>query len=147
MNQRPQFKKLVKFLLAGGPTFLLAIPLNWVLVTHAGWPKPLAYALVLALQVTGNFFVCRHFVFDTTPEGNHWLRFSRFTQRILLLRFAEWIVYSVLTTKCGLPYLAVQVGNVLVFGVIKFKFLTPVFELDPGRAKPSATDDQIKGSL
>jgi len=41
-------RKVIKFGVAGLPSFLVAIPLNYLLVTRWHMAKPAAYALVLA---------------------------------------------------------------------------------------------------
>jgi putative flippase GtrA len=126
--------KLLKFFAAGLPSFLIAIPLNWVLVTRAGWPKPAAYAVVLALQVTVNYFACRYFVFDSGQGGKLWKSFAVFVNGILLFRLLDWGLYSLLTTRFGLPFIGVQLFNVALFGLLKFEFSRRVFE----RRKPLA---------
>jgi putative flippase GtrA len=121
-------KKLIRFLVAGLPAFLLAIPLNWALVTHLAWPKPAAYAMVLAVQITLNYFACRLFVFEVVQGVSAWKSFAVFVNGILLFRVLDWGVYSLLTTKAGLPFLAVQLFNVLLFGLLKYQFSKRVFE-------------------
>lgn len=120
--------KLLKFFAAGLPSFLIAIPLNWLLVTRAGWPKPAAYAVVLALQVTINYFACRFFVFDAERGGGLWKSFAVFVNGILLFRLLDWGVYSLLTTQFDLPFIGVQLFNVALFGLLKFEFSRRVFE-------------------
>jgi putative flippase GtrA len=121
-------KKLLRFMLAGGPAFVLAIPLNYLLVHELGWDKSAAYAVVLAMQMTVNFFVCRWFVFDAKPSLSLWKSFVVFINGIALLRLADWLVYVLLTKKFELPYLSVQLLNVLLFAVLKFEFAKRVFE-------------------
>ena len=139
--------KLVKFLLAGGPSFLIAIPLNWALVTQAAWPKPAAYAVVLVVQVTLNYFACRYFVFQTAPGVTLWKSFAVFVNGILIFRLLDWGVYSLLTTKLALPFVAVQLGNVLLFGLLKFQFSKRVFERTQSEANPPVpgTYDEPEG--
>lgn len=121
-------KKLIKFLIAGVPAFLVAIPLNYFLVTKAGLSKPVAYAIVLVVQVTINFFACRYYVFDAKPGRSLWQSFGAFLGGILLFRLADWGVYVLLTTRLDFHYLAVQFFNVALFGLLKFQFSKLVFE-------------------
>ena len=114
--------KLFKFLAAGLPSFCVAVPLNWLLVAKAGWYEQLAYALVLLVQVTVNFFMCRWFVFIERNNKHAFLQFGQFLSGILLFRLADWALYSVLVHVCGFYFLAVQVANVLIFAVLKFRF-------------------------
>ena len=62
--------KVARFVLFGIPAFLIAIPLNFFLVETLLWPKQAAYALVLLVQVTINFFICIRFVFNRDPNKN-----------------------------------------------------------------------------
>jgi putative flippase GtrA len=124
-------KQLAKFFVAGVPSFLLALPLNWLLVARAGWPKPAAYALVLVLQVTINYFACRYFVFETGQRTSLWRSFAVFVNGILVFRLLDWGMYSLLTTQFNLPFIGVQLFNVAMFGLLKFEFSKRVFERRP----------------
>jgi putative flippase GtrA len=118
--------RLLKFLAAGLPSFMLALPANYWLVDRLGLAKPLAYAIVLLGQLTLNFLLNRTFVFE--KRGGSLLReFGPFVVGILGFRVADWLVFVVLVDICGLYYLAVQLGNILVFSVPKFVFAEHVF--------------------
>jgi putative flippase GtrA len=120
--------RLLKFQAAGLPSFLLALPANYWLAERLGLAKPFAYAIVLAGQVTLNFLLCRAFVFEKRRE---WIlrEFGQFVAGTLAFRAADWLVYVVLVDVCGFYYLAVQLGNVLVFSVPKFVFAERVFRV------------------
>jgi len=126
----------VRFFLWGLPAFALAVPLNYTLVHWAGWDKALAYAVVLTVQVTINFFSCRFLVFDTDPELSVWRSFVIFFNGIILFRVADWLLYVLLATCLGLPFLGVQIFNVAFFGWLKFQFSRRVFE-NEGHDLPS----------
>ena len=53
--------QLIGFGLAGLPSFLIAIPLNWLLVEYFFLQKPVAYMITLFFQVTVNFFIILSF--------------------------------------------------------------------------------------
>ena len=127
-SRRLQLGKLIAFLMAGFPSFLVAVPLNYFLVDHLGWPEPLAYALILVFQVTVNFFVCRSFVFKDRNQNSILTQFWQFVGGILLLRVGDWALYSLLVRVFGFYYLGVQVFNILVFAIIKFKLSQKVME-------------------
>lgn len=125
--------RLIKFLLAGFPAFLLALPLNFFLVKWLAFPKPGAYALVLVAQTTANFFMCRFFVFEVSASGNLWKSFTVFLHGILLFRLVDWALYSALTTQFHVPFLGVQLFNVGLFALLKFEFCRRcVFERKTG---------------
>jgi putative flippase GtrA len=128
--------KMARFVLWGVPAFLIAIPLNYVLVERAAMSKPAAYAVVLTVQVTLNFFACRWFVFEGAKQHNLWKSFVLFCNGILAFRALDWAVYSLLTTQCGVPFLAAQLLNVALFGLLKFLFARRVFEARPGGPPP-----------
>jgi putative flippase GtrA len=121
-------QKLIKFGVAGLPSFLVAIPLNYLLVTRWQLAKPAAYALVLGIQVTINFFACYYFVFATDRRTGLWRSFGIFCNGILLFRLGDWAVYSVLTSRFALPFIGVQLFNVALFGLLKYEFSRRVFE-------------------
>lgn len=123
-----QGKKLFAFLSVGLPSFLIALPLNVFLVESLDWYEPIAYALILVFQVTMNFFMCRLFVFKERNNKSLLLQFWQFVCGILLLRLGDWTIYSFLVRVCGFYYLGVQLANIALFALIKFKFSQKVME-------------------
>jgi putative flippase GtrA len=121
-------RKLSRFMLAGAPAFLAAVPLNYFLVHQLAIGKPVAYAIVLALQTTVNFFICRAFVFQNRMPDGRWKSFFVFFNGIAWFRLGDWLVYATLTNLLGLPFLAVQLFNVALFAWLKFEFARRVFE-------------------
>lgn len=120
-------------MLAGGPAFAVAVPLNYLLVHWLGLGKSPAYALVLVLQMTVNFFICRAFVFDAAPVAGAGKSFLVFVNGNLLFRLADWLVYTFLTRHFALPYLGVQLFNVALFGLLKYEFARRVFEREKSK--------------
>lgn len=120
--------KLIKFLLAGLPSFLVALPLNWLLVEKAELARPISYAIVLCFQVTVNFFVCRIWVFETKKDDSLLAQYLSFMAGIALFRLADWGVYTLLVSFAGLYYLAVQLANIVVFSFLKFGFSKRIME-------------------
>lgn len=125
---RARVWQLTKFLAAGLPSFVLAVPLNYVLVDVVSLPKAPAYALVLSAQVTINFFVLRAFVFAAGEDSDLARDFFTFLAGILLFRLADWLVYVLLVERFGAYYLAAQLLNVVVFSVAKFWFAERVLD-------------------
>lgn len=120
--------KLGKFLLVGLPAFLLAIPLNWFLVEHLNWSKPLAYALVLLMQVTMNFFACVLFVFKRDRSQSLLKQFSLFMGGIMTARVLDWGIYTALVQLTAIHYLVLQFTNVFLFAILKFAFAKRTIE-------------------
>jgi putative flippase GtrA len=120
--------KWFQFMASGLPSFLLAVPLNYVLVEWAHWNKSLTYGLLLAMQVAINFFVCRRWVFGRRDAHSLWSEFGAFFSGIMGFRLADWLLYTVLVQFFGLYFLAVQLGNVLLFSVLKFLFSERLFK-------------------
>jgi putative flippase GtrA len=123
---------LFKFLLAGLPSFLLALPLNFVLVEWAHLNKGAAYATVITVQVSINFFMCRFFVFEKKESRSLLAEFGAFFTGIMLFRVGDWLVYVFLTSVLGFYYLAVQLVNVALFGALKFLFAEKILSHKPG---------------
>jgi putative flippase GtrA len=125
----PSFYKLFKFLAIGIPAFLIAIPLNYFLVEKLLWPKPAAYALVLLVQVTINFFACILFVFKRDESKSLRSQFVMFMSGILTARVLDWGIYTLLTWL-GMNITLAQFLNVVVFSITKFTFARKAIEGD-----------------
>lgn len=130
-------------MLAGGPAFALAVPLNYLLVHRLELGKPLAYALVLVMQMIVNFFVCRTFVFESAPSTSLGKTFLIFVNGNILFRLADWLIYTFLTRYFGLPYLGVQLFNVVLFAFLKYEFTRRVFEHVKSKKIPSKQDQNL----
>ena len=131
MTGLPYFRtsmKLGGFLMAGLPAFALALPMNWLMVARMKWNESFAYAIIMIFQTTVNFFMCRRFVFTDRKETHLIIQFYQFAVGILLFRMADWGLYSILVTVVGLNFLVIQVLNVILFAILKFKFSQRVME-------------------
>jgi len=121
-------EKLLRFLLAGLPSFLFALPLNYLLVEYAQLNKAIAYGIVLLCQVVVNFFVCYWFVFERTSDRPLFQQFWQFVLGIMAFRCGDWAVYSLATRYLPIHYLIIQVTNVVIFSLLKFAFARRVME-------------------
>jgi putative flippase GtrA len=121
-KHRPRLIKLLKFLGAGLPAFVVAVPLNFWLVDRVGWPKPLAYFLVLFLQVSFNYLMCKVFVFRSEGRRASVGEYAKFTSGLLLFRAFDWGLYVILVEYVGVYYLLAQISNVVIFSIAKFFF-------------------------
>jgi putative flippase GtrA len=120
--------KFLGFLLSGLPAFLVAIPLNYFLVEFLHLYKPLAYVLVLILQVSVNFLILRRFVFNTSKEDPILKQYVVFLGGIGLVRLLDLVCYTLFVEVFGFYYLGVQLANVVIFSVVKFMFSRSVLE-------------------
>jgi putative flippase GtrA len=120
--------KLLRFLLSGFPGFLLAVGLNWLLVSVAKWPIPAAYASVLLCQLTLNYFLCRRFVFPAGSPMSVLRQYAHFVAGIGLFRLLDWMVYTAATGLLHVPFMLAQLANVAIFSVLKFRFAESLFE-------------------
>ena len=116
-----------KFMLLGIPAFAVAISLNWMLVQVLKCPAPAAYALVLVIQMTTNFLLCRRFVFGEVDPTDFWRQYSTFMLGNLAIRSTDWALYSGVVAFRPNWFLAVQFANVILFSVVKFVFARHVF--------------------
>lgn len=117
---RDRQAKLVRFLAAGLPAFLIALPLNVYLVTGLGWHQWVAYAIVLAVQVTINFFACTLFVFDRNKGRSLLAQFLEFFGIVASMRLLDWVAYVGWTGLLGMHFVAAQLVNVGLFALVKF---------------------------
>jgi len=120
--------KFFKFMLSGLPAFTLAIPLNYALVEYVSLYKPLAYGLVLLLQVSVNFFILRRFVFNTSRKDPILKQYFIFMGGIGFVRLLDFLSYSLFVEVIGIYYLYVQLANVAIFSVVKFFYSKFVLE-------------------
>jgi putative flippase GtrA len=120
-----------RFVIAGLPSLAIAVSLNLFLLKTLGWPGPLAYALVLTVQVVVNFILCVTFVFERDVQRSIVGQFLAYVSGSLLARTTEWIVYVGLTEWGGIPYLVAQLLNAVVFTLIKFSFVRRTIEGPP----------------
>lgn len=120
--------KLFRFWLAGLPAFAVALSLNYLLVTYSHLPKPVAYVIVLFCQLTVNFFACRHLVFRSQPDASIWQQYRQFLAGMGFFRLLDLGVYAVLVEVFHLNYLAIQILNIFVFSLLKYKFSERLFE-------------------
>jgi putative flippase GtrA len=130
-DHRPPLRilhKVLRFILFGIPAFLIAIPLNWFLVEKLLWHKTTAYAVVLLVQVTINFYICIRFVFKRDPSKNLAAQFLVFMSGILAARVLDWGLYSLLVNTTPIHYIAIQFFNVIIFSLAKFSFARRTIE-------------------
>ncbi len=122
-------RKILKFLLAGCPSFLIAIPLNFFLVTEVNIPKWCSYIIVLIFQVTLNFFLCRKYVFLSNPEKSIFRQFYEFFSAVAIFRLFDWALYVFLVSQFPkVNFVVFQIFNAVFFALIKFFFCKKAIE-------------------
>lgn len=104
-----------------------AVALNYLLVHKAGVPAFFAYGPVLLIQMFINYSIVRFFVFrDQAATGPFWSHFFRFLLGSLLIRGVDWILYGILTAA-GLYFLLAQALNVVIFALLRFRYVQSLF--------------------
>ena len=114
-----EVKNFIKFLLAGLPSALLAIPLNIVLVEIGEVNKTISYGLVIFLQILVNFIFINNYVFK---YNNRFTSFIKFFFGIVIFRAFDLIIYSQLINLFPKLYILIQLSNIAIFSMIKFKY-------------------------
>ena len=114
-----EVKNFIKFLLAGLPSALLAIPLNIVLVEIGEVNKTVSYGLVIFFQILVNFIFINNYVFK---YKNKFTSFIRFFFGIVIFRTFDLIIYSQLINLFPKLYILIQLSNIAIFSMIKFKY-------------------------
>ncbi|MCP4978397.1 MAG: hypothetical protein GY931_19800 [Maribacter sp.] len=120
--------KFFKFLLSGLPSFIVAIALNYILVSFFDMYKSMAYVIVLIMQVSINFFIVRRFVFHKKGYDNIFSEYYKFFIGIAFFRFLDWALYSIVVSLTPINYLIVQLGNVFIFSIAKFLYSKKILE-------------------
>ena len=112
--------RYIRFLVAGLPAALLAVPLNVALVEWAGWPKPWAYAFVLLIQLSLNYCFCRWFVFEVPPKSSEVSTLSGFVLVVGFFRLLDWASYTFFVDRLEIWYGWLQVMNLMLFSFAKY---------------------------
>ena len=131
------FRKLILFLLSGAPGFVLAFPLNFLLVDTLHLPKGLAYAIVLIMQVHVGLFLSRRIAFVPSATKPFSRQYVEFMGAVAAFRGLDWLVYAFCVEALRFPlviagrdcyYLAYQLANVVIFSLAKFFFCRRAIE-------------------
>ncbi len=115
-------KQFLSFMVAGLPSFIIAVPLNWLLVEYLSLHKSLAYLITLLIQVSINFYMLRKFVFKSDKQGKILHQYFKFLVGISLFRFLDWGLYSLLVALTSINYILIQLANVFIFSIFKFVY-------------------------
>lgn len=130
-------KSVLKFLLAGLPAFVLAVPLNFLLVDRIGLPPWIAYPVVLFFQVNVGFVLCRWKVFRPNAQKPLWRQYSEFLGAVVVFRALDAVLYAFLVSVFPFRlvlfgkncyYLVYQLANVVIFSLAKFVFCRRAIE-------------------
>ena len=122
----------VRFLVFGLPLAAICFASNAFFVQVLNLYKPLAYALVLLIQVTLGYTLNRIFVFyDVVGDSPQLIMMSLYVTANLSLRITDWAVYSLQVEFWGVPYLLAQLINMVAFLLIKYVVYERIF----GRGK------------
>ena len=121
-------KKLFFFLIAGLPSFILAIFLNLYLVEVVQIDSIISYGIILIIQVIINFFINLKFVFNDNNSKSQLTKFIYFLILILIIRSMDWFFFVLLVKYFEIWYLFAQIISVLIFGLAKFYISKKIFE-------------------
>ena len=122
-------KKYTAFLLAGLPSFIMAIFINWLFVDIIEFNKLISYAFVQLFQVVLNFFMCKFFVFKNKNKLNIIKQFFQFTIGIVFFRFLDWIIYSLIISNFEIYFIFVQIFNTIILSLFKFLYSKNILEV------------------
>lgn len=120
--------KYFKFLIAGAPSFLIAVPLNYFLVETVLIGPSVAYFIVLMVQVAINFMMLYFFVFNSHNEDHFFVKFYKFFIGIMGIRIIDWLFYSIVVIVFDVYYILMQIINVFLFSLLKYKLSESVIE-------------------
>ena len=116
------------FMIVGLPSFLVALLINYTIVYYLNWFKPIVYAIVIVIQVSINFFMCRLYVFKNEATTSLSTQGIQFISGSLAFRFFDWLLYSILTQILSIHFTIIQIVNVVIFSLLKYKFAKRVIE-------------------
>ena len=118
----------MKFIIAGLPTYTIALLFNYLLVNKLHWPITIAYALVLMVQVSINYFISKRFVFQYKEKTSWLVQYLQFMSGILVFRFFDWLLYSILTQLLPINFILIQLFNIAIFSLLKYRFAKRIIE-------------------
>ena len=96
------------------------------------------------LQMTINFYACRHLVFEVGKHSSIVRQYGQFLSGFATIRVAEWLFYTVLVEMFYMWHtLPSRSVSILVFAIVKFRFSESLFER-PQRPIPDAVSDSAK---
>jgi putative flippase GtrA len=117
----------LKFGLAGLPAFVVAVPLNIVLIEWAHWPKPVAYLLVVFIQMTAGFLMNHYLVFRTTEERPLLPAYGKYVLSLGAIRLLDWCSYTALVELIHIRYVIAQIGCSVFFLLVKYISAKAIF--------------------
>ena len=130
MNSPRVFQNAAQFFrfgLSGLPGFVLALALNILLIEVFHWPKPLAYLLVIWMQMTMGFIMCRVLVFPGAGKNSLVTAYVQFAVSMSLIRVVDWALYTSLVELARVPYVAAQISSTILFIGIKYFSAKAIF--------------------
>ena len=126
------------FLAAGAPAAVLAILCNYTLVRYFLVPNSIAYLVCLLVQTAVNYEACRRWLFpDTTKGRSYWRHYLTFLKGSAFLRLLDWLLY-LLWIGMGIPILVAQSVNIVLFSLLRFRFVNFAFRRQP-QNEPAAS--------
>jgi putative flippase GtrA len=112
--------KFAAFLATGVPAFLLAVPLNYILVNYIGLSHELSYVIVLLISQIINFVLVKIFVFRGWKKNSPQKQVLYFVVTTSLIRLLDWLVYVVMVEYASVYFIVAQLTNVVAFSVLRF---------------------------
>lgn len=128
MLRRRELLRLARFALSGAGILAVAFGLNWALVA-GGAAKPVAYAATMVVQLVLGYAANQLVVF----------REQRNSMRLVVsylavasgFRAADWLLYVTLVTLTPIPFQAIQLGNAVLFQLLKYVVYRRMFTTQP----------------
>jgi putative flippase GtrA len=114
--------RYLKFILSGLPSFILALPLNYFLVTAINIDHEISYAIVILFQVAINYVLSMLFVFDVENVISA-TNLIHFVVVVGIFRLVDWWLYVFFINYTDLYFLFIQFQNVLILSVVKYFIL------------------------
>jgi len=113
--------RFLRFVFFGAVSYLCTLGLASIFIHLMGIANAKSYALTQVVMFPVNFFLNRHFVFQSRQESHLWQGF-KFLSAYFLFRFVDWLVFVMFNGPFGLPYYqAIILG---MSSVYPLKFLT-----------------------
>jgi putative flippase GtrA len=109
----------VRYLAHAGFSFVGNLGITYFLHDLIGWPTELAFASAQIVLFFGNFWIARHYVFQSVSKSAG-KQFGEYAGTSLAFRAGEYLLYLSLLHLLGIGYLAAAALSLLVSFSLKF---------------------------
>jgi len=120
--------KFIKFMFAGGLSYLCAFSQMYVYTQVFNIQNALAYAVTQALLIIMNFFIARQWIFFSLEE-NAFKQGMKYIAALFAFRFTDWCLFLFFNNYFGIRYyFSIILAMAIVFPLKFLVYKTRIFK-------------------